>query len=81
MRATKANREIQKIRQEAEQRKREELCKKQGHKWRNEYNTMRYCETCFHLEDYDWGSIGSLMAVENETIVTFGKSDSTCFAE
>ena len=52
MKTTKATRRRAKLLADAASR--EEVCRKQGHVWRNEFNTLRYCETCYHLEKWNW---------------------------
>lgn len=45
---------LRRARMEAEQDKRDAQCRANGHVWRNEYNHMRYCETCYTIEPYQW---------------------------
>jgi|SRR5882762_1636104 len=53
---------LRRARMEADQNKREAQCQANGHLWRNEYNTMRYCETCYELVAHNWIEPGNTVA-------------------
>jgi len=61
---------IRRTKMEAAQMKRDAQCRANGHVWRNEYNHLRYCETCFELEEYQWIQPGTTVTQRNDPLWT-----------
>ena len=67
-RTTKAS--LRRIQMANEQAKRDAQCRANGHVWHNEYNHLRYCETCYKLEEYQWIQPGMTVTHRNDSIWT-----------
>lgn len=59
---------LRRARMNADQGKREAQCAANGHIWRNEYNHMRYCETCYALQDWNWLPPGTVVVHRNDPL-------------